>query len=324
MVDGIAGTDLYRVLLDRTPEPSAPTPDRWIPEPEPSTLRLTVNALGDMALNPIAQLGLIQATLDTPRRLLLRAAGLARGLATLATALRPATGSSLNGPVSQQCRYRSLSAGLPDVAAAAHRNDVTMNDVLLAAISGGFRDLLLSRQEEPAPHAVRSLVPVSVRAAGDESVRGNQISLLLPYLPVDIADPLERLRAVHSRLAALKASEEAETAEILTHLAEHEPFPLVTYGEWLVFRLPQRQIVTVTTNVPGLQRPAYALGRRMLDIYPYVPIATTVRLGVAVLSYCDRIAIGITGDRDSTADIDLLAGAIHDNLALYNKTTDPA
>jgi len=79
----------------------------------------------------------------------------------------------------------------------------TVNDVVLAAISGGFRAFLLSRGEEPEPHKVPSLIPVSVRAAGEESVYENQVSALVAYLPVHIADPVER-RAVR-RCAQLRS-----------------------------------------------------------------------------------------------------------------------
>ena len=67
---------------------------------------------------------------------------------------------------------------------------------------GGFRRLLLARGETPNPHALRSLVPVSTREPGAESIPDNRVSLMLPYLPVDIADPAERLVAVRKRLRA--------------------------------------------------------------------------------------------------------------------------
>ena len=77
-----------------------------------------------------------------------------------------------------------------------------MNDVVLAAISGGFRALLLARGEQPGPHMVRSLVPVSVRAPGEENVYENQVSAVLADLPVHVADPVERLAAVQAELQA--------------------------------------------------------------------------------------------------------------------------
>jgi diacylglycerol O-acyltransferase / wax synthase len=73
-----------------------------------------------------------------------------------------------------------------------------VNDVVLAAISGGFRALLLARGGQPEPHKPPSLVPVSVRAPGEESVYENRVSAVLAYLPVHIADPVERLAAVQA------------------------------------------------------------------------------------------------------------------------------
>lgn len=109
----------------------------------------------------------------------------------------------------------------------------------------------------------------------------------------------------------------------MTSLARYEPFPLLALGERLVFRLPQRSLVTVTTNVPGPQHPVYALGRRAVEILPYVPIATTLRFGIAIFSYAGRVTIGITGDRDSTPDIDYLAKAIEASVADYTSGVTP-
>jgi hypothetical protein len=103
------------------------------------------------------------------------------------------------------------------------------------------------------------------------------------------------------------------------HLS-HEPFLPIARGIRLVSRLPQRQVVTVTTNVPGPCKPLYLAGRRMLEVFPYVPIATTLRLGVSVFSYCDRLTFGVTGDYDSAPDVGVLARAIEDALAELVKT----
>ena len=190
-----------------------------------------------------------------------------------------------------------------------------MNDVFLAAISGGFRALLLARGEQPGPHMVRSLVPVSVRAPGTESVYENQVSALLADLPVHVADPVERLAAVQAELRALKTAREAVAGEALTTLGRYTPFPLASWWSRLAFGLPQRDIVTVTTNVPGPRQPLYGLGRRCLEIIPYVPIATTLRTGVSIFTYCDDVTFGITGDFAASPDLDVLAHGIEDGLA---------
>ena len=315
MVDGVSATDLYRVLLDATPEPMPAVADDWTPAGEPSTVRLTADALGQLALSPISGIRALRHAARRPRQLVRTSADMARGLVALSSAFVPAHSSSLSGHIGQQRRYRFVRAEFDDLHDVGRKFGVTVNDVALAVISGAFRTLLQSRGEEPGHHAIRSLVPVSVRAPGQEGIRENRVSLLLAYLPVDIADPTERLIAVHDELAGLKASKEAEAGESLTSIAVYEPFPFVSWPERLVFRLPQHNIVTVTTNVPGPRFPLYALGRRIKEIHPYVPIATTVRLGISIFSFCDHVSFGITGDRDTTADIDVFAYGIEDALA---------
>jgi WS/DGAT/MGAT family acyltransferase len=220
----------------------------------------------------------------------------------------------LSGPIGTARRYGVARASLPAVVEIAKAREVTVNDVVLTAISGALRKLLLHRGERPDAHAVRTLVPVSVRAAGDAGILDNRISLLLPFLPIDIADPGEALAVVHNRLRIAKASGEAEAGAAITGLAEHEPFGPVSAAIKLAARIPQRNIVTVTTNVPGPNMPLFVLGRRMVELLPYVPIAIRLRIGVAVMSYCDTLAFGLTGDYDSTPDLELVAEAIERGL----------
>jgi hypothetical protein len=78
--------------------------------------------------------------------------------------------------------------------------------------------------------------------------------------------------------------------------------------------MPQREVVTVTTNVPGPRQPLYALGRKLIDLVPYVPIAAWLRTGICIFSYCDKVTFGITGDYDSTPDIDVLAAGIENGV----------
>ncbi len=314
MADGLSANQLYQVFFDESPEPSPAVEDTWVAQPEPTTARLTADALADLARNPVQQVRLLSQSLRAPLRLTRRVTDATRGLATMAGVLQPVSASSLSGPIGQQRRYAVTRASLAEVAATAKSFGVTINDVILAAISGAFRALLLARGEEPAPDAVRSLVPVSVRVTGEENIMDNRVSLLLPLLPVDLDEPVARLVAVHDRLAALKSSKEAEAGAAMTELARHEPFGPISLGIRIAARLPQRNIVTVTTNVAGSRRPLYGLGRRMVEILPYVPIALRLRTGIAILSYCDQLVFGITADYDSAPEVDLLAAAIEKDL----------
>ena len=191
----------------------------------------------------------------------------------------------------------------------------TFNDVILAAVTAGFRTLLLSRGEEPGPHVVRTLVPVSVRAPGTENVRDNQVSLLLAQLPVHVADPIERLAAVREELTRLKSEHEAEAGAAVVELARYGPFPYVGSPVRIAAHLPQRSIVTVTTNVPGPREPLYARGREMVEVIPYVPIASTLRTGVSIFSYRTQVTFGVTGDYDNATDVWTLAEGIEAGMA---------
>ena len=93
------------------------------------------------------------------------------------------------------------------------------------------------------------------------------------------------------------------------------PYPLWSRWVRLVLGLAQREIVTVTTNVPGPRQPLYGMGRRLVEIIPYVPIATTVRTGIAIVTYCDTVTLGITGDFAANPDLDVLARGIERGLS---------
>jgi WS/DGAT/MGAT family acyltransferase len=315
MADGVSGNELYRVVFDESPEPGDAVEDTWRPGPEPSTMRLTLAAVGDLVRGPVEQVRILSRAVRTPRELANRVAETARGLVKLADALVPVTKSSLAGPIGRQRRYAVARAPLADVVAVAKTFGVTVNDVALAAISGAFRVLLDSRGERPGPGAVRALVPVSVRARGEENIIDNRVSLMLPILPVELTEPVERLVEMHSRLAALKESKEAEAGEAMTELARHEPFAAISLGIRLAARLPQRNIVTVTTNVPGPRRRLYILGRPIVEILPYVPIALRLRTGIAMLTYGGQMSFGVTCDLDTGPEADLLARAIGDGVS---------
>jgi diacylglycerol O-acyltransferase / wax synthase len=316
MVDGVSAAGLYRVLFDPSPGPTPPTADDWAAGPEPSALQLAARAAVDVVLLPIrAAFVLSGAVASDPGGAVRQAAGTVRAFAKLAPALWPATASSLSGHIGQQRRYTWARASLDDVREIERELGGTVNDIVLAAISGGFRALLLARGELPQRHMVRSLVPVSVRTPGEQTMRENRVSAVLADLPVHLADPAQQLAAVQTELQALKTAHEANAGEALLALGRYTPFPFLSWSARLVLGLPQREIVTVTTNVPGPRQPLYAMGRRLVEILPYVPIATTVRTGVSIVTYCGNVTFGITGDFAASPDLDVLAHGIEDGIS---------
>jgi WS/DGAT/MGAT family acyltransferase len=189
-----------------------------------------------------------------------------------------------------------------------------VNDVVLAAITAGFRSLLLHRGEDVSNRVVRTLVPVSVRADSERGTYNNRVSGIFPGLPVSIADPADRLNAISAQLSMLKGSKQAVAGDALVKLAGFAPPMLLSIGARLAARTPQRALQTVTTNVPGPQYPLYVVGRRMVYSYPYVPIMGSVRVSIAIFSYCGRLFFGITGDYDTVTDIDVVRDGIEEGM----------
>lgn len=310
MVDGVSGTDIYRLVLDLEPIAAPPVPDDWEPRPAPSTAAMVVRGAWDTATRPLGDLRSLASTLASPRTMVRGVGQALQGMLAIASTVRPTSETSLVGPLDGSRRYTWTSVAMDDVRRVRTQLGGSVNDVALAAIAGGFRALLESRGEEPSAHALRSLVPVSVRAPGEEVIRDNRVSLMLPWLPVEIADPVDRLDAVRTRIRALAEAHEPEAGQAITSLAELGPFAPLATGVRLAFHLPHRHLTTVTTNVPGPRQTLYGLGRRVEEMLPYVPIADRVRIGIAIFSYTGTLTFGITADYASTPDVDVLTEGI--------------
>ncbi len=315
LADGVSGTDLYRLVLDPTRTPPPPEADSWDPGPPDPVWSLAARAAVDLVAAPASAARAVARAVTAPGSMIAGAVRTTRGVASLATAAVPVDATSLTGHLDGSRRYTWTSLSLEATHAARHALGVSVNDLALAAVTGGLRELLLSRGEAPERHAVRTLVPVSTRAGGEEAVTDNRVSLMLPYLPVDVDDPFERLQEVHRRIASRQGRHEPEAGGALTRLAEHLPFLPVSWGMRAALRMPQRQVATVTTNVAGPRSTLYALGCELQEILPYVPIADRVRIGVVIFSYRDSLVFGITGDYASSPDLEVLARGIESSIA---------
>jgi len=315
LVDGVSGTELLAALMDISPEPSPLVPDEWVPHAAPGRLQLAAEAVTGLLRSPYEQVRAVRAATRVPRQALHQAGEVARGLTSLAGLVRPTPLSSLNGPLGPHRRYAWAMTNVDEIKRVRKGLGGTFNDVVLAAITRGFRDLLLARGES-VERVVRTLVPVSVRprdargvAVGD-GTQENRVSAMFAELPVGIDDPVERLSSITAQMEGLKESKEAVAGEALTSLSGFAPPMLLAMGMRLATRVAQRNVNTVTTNVPGPQFPLYFCGRRMVRAYPYVPLAGQVRIGVAIFSYDGEVTFGITADRDTTPDLHVLTGGI--------------
>jgi diacylglycerol O-acyltransferase / wax synthase len=316
MVDGVAGVDLVALILDLEREPATGqlVADDWEPGPDASRLKLAADAALELVTAPRALVRTLWATTHAPRRVLRRGWAIAGGLLSYGSALRPTPRTTLDGTIGPHRRWTFSATSLADVRTIRRAFGGTVNDVVLAAVTSAFRDLVVARGEEPDHVALRTLVPVSVRDETGHGVFDNRVSAIFLDLPVHVEDPLERLAAVHEQMDHLKQSHEADAGEALTHLAGAVPAALTAQATRLVSRLasrvPQRTMNTVTTNVPGPQFPLYLAGHELLEYLPFVPLGPGVRIGVAILSYNGQIRFGITGDYDTVPDIDVLADGV--------------
>lgn len=229
--------------------------------------------------------------------------------------LSPAAGSSLVGSVTTMRRYSAAQASLHDVAKVRDAFGVTLNDVALAAITASYRAALTRRGKPPRRNSLRTLVPVSVRSNDAVDIADNRVSVMLPFLPVDREDPVDRLVTVHERLNTAKSSGQREAGSTFLAAVNVMPFPLTAWTVRALTRFPQRGIVTLATNVPGPRHRLRLMDREVLRLMPIPPIALGLRTGVAIVSYADELSFGITADYDAAPDVDELARGIEQGIA---------
>jgi diacylglycerol O-acyltransferase / wax synthase len=322
MVDGVAGTDLMTVLLDKERSPARPPTDAWAPNPGPGNARLLADAIVELGRNPFAAAKQLGGALRAPREFAGLLEETSRGLVGFAGIARQPPRSSLNGPLGPHRRWGWARGRLSDVQLVRGALGGTVNDVVLAAITHGFRELLASRGES-VDRVLRTLVPVSVRRPGERGSYNNRVSAMFAELPVGIEDPVERLESIRAQMANLKESKEAVAGEVLTSLSGFAPPMLLALGARAASRLPQRSVNTGTTNVPGPQYPLYLAGRRMLESFPYIPLFASVRVAVAIFSYDGALSFGISGDYDTAPDIDVLCQGIEHGLGALVALAQP-
>ena len=313
MVDGIAGTDLMQAVLDVQPDAEVPETTPWKPERTPSGLEMAADGVLDTVASTLRQLAavpeLARKAAD-PSQLLGLARAIGGSLPATARRLVAAAARSLNGPIGPHRRWVWVAASLDEVKQVRKAAGGTVNDVILAAVTRGFRDLLIARDELSDGPVVRTMVPVSTRAADQRGVLTNRVAAVLVNLPVGEADPLRRLALIREQMDDLKRSQQAVGADALVGLAEFAAPTLMMLGSRVAARVPQQLLQTVTTNVPGPRVPLYLLGRRMTELYPYIPLFNGMRIAVGIYSYLGTFYFGLNADFDAVPEVGVLADGI--------------
>lgn len=314
MVDGVAATDLMSVVFDLEPDAATDEPQPWSPAPAPDRAQLLRQSAAG-AMRPLAGLRGAASVVTAPGGALAQGVEAIRAARPFARLLRPTPASSLNGPIGPHRRWTAARVDLEDVKAIRRTLGGTINDAVLTAIAGGFRDLLSGRGESVQDRVVRSLVPVSVRADDERGVLTNRVSAVFADLPVGLEDPVERHAEIRRQMDGIKQAKGAVAGERLVQMAGFAPPALAAMAGRLATRLPLRAFNTATTNVPGPQHPLYFAGRRLLESSPLIPLAGGVRIVVGIFSYDGTITFGITGDYASAPDVDILAAGIETGIS---------
>ncbi len=331
MVDGVGSVDVAYSLLDTSPNFASRangTPARHrVAEPEApqggspllAPLRLGaglarrgVRVAGDAIGAAAAGLRLGARGVDAslhPRRAR-EAVSRSQALAELLVKdeVIAAPHSSVNVPIGTHRRLAVTALPLAHLKEIKDGLGGTVNDVVLAAMAGGLRILLETRGETPPSQGLRAMVPVNIRSAGDRLALGNRITSLFVHLPVSEETARERYARQVAEAEGLKSGTQGVGSRAMIDLAGHAP-PVI--HSFLARGLFASRLFNVTvTNVPGPQDPLYALGSRMLAVWPIVPLAASHAVGLAVFSYDGQLFFCLNADRDSMADLDVLASGI--------------
>jgi diacylglycerol O-acyltransferase / wax synthase len=307
LVDGVSGVDITTVLFDTAPEPSGsgPAGPEWLPRPEPSGTRLLADAWLERATSPGEIVRGVRAALRGPRRV---ASRIGEGIAAtgkMVGAGLSAPRTPLNVEIGPHRRFAWVTADLAEFKRIKNELGGTVNDVVLAAVTGALGRYMRARGLETEELELRAMVPVSVRADEEHGALGNRVAAMMAPLPVWCEDPAQRLHLISESMGDLKGSGQAVGAEILTGLTDFAPPTIASQAARLQSR--QRFFNLVVTNIPGPQFPLYVLGREMRALFPMVPLAQKQAVCVGIMSYNGNIHFGLIGDFDAMADLDSLA-----------------
>lgn len=316
-IDGMSGIDLMEAL--HTLDPDAPPPDKpdtWKGEDLPNFAELLAKSWLNAVANPVRQI-------EVAARAAPGVAKVIRGLAKKDFGLHGAM-------LAPRCRFNStISANrvvegrsLPLADVKAIREAVPgakVNDVFLAVIGGAMRRYLDHHGELP-DKTLTAMAPISVRSSGEKNDMGNQVAAMIAPLGTHIADPLERLRFVHSETVNSKAMTDALGARNMTEISKVSPALFMALGAQLYTRLHLADRVgppfsTVVTNVPGPPVPIYSSGARLESMMGLLCLTDGLGLGHVVQSYVKEATIAFTACRKLMPDPEFYADCIEQSFA---------
>ena len=316
LVDGVSGVDLATVLFDLAPEPAAieHSATAWEPHETPSGIDMAARGVRALIGLPFDAAARAVGAATRPSEALAGTREALEGIGEVVWAgMNPAPETPLNVDIGPHRRFVWVRHELRDFKRVKDAFGGTVNDVVLAVVSGALQKWLRSRGMRTEGLELRALVPVSIRARDEHHQLGNRLAAMRAPLPVYVEDPVARLRVVRQAMDGLKESKQAVGAEVLAGMQALAPPTILAQASRLNFST--RLFNLLVTNVPGPQFPLYVLGRRLQDLFPVAFLPKRHGLAVAVMSYNGGMDFGLLGDYDAMPDLEDLAARFDESLA---------
>ena len=318
MIDGVGSADLMTASMQLEPDARPHEPKRWLPRSAPGPLDLLLGELSRRTQEGAAALEAARDAMLHPRRAL---AALSDAAGSIGEALGASTQRSsptpLNIEIGPHRRFDWLRYDLADVKAVKNRLGGTVNDVVLANVSGAIRRFLKQRGEDVNSLEFRAMVPVNIRRESETERVGNRVATLVVQLPLDEAEPRGRLERIVERTQELKSSKQAAGMAAIEEISDWGLSGL--FLQLARFSALTRPFNMVVTNVPGPQVQAYMLGSPLQNAYPLVPLYKNQALGIALFSYNGGLCWGLNADWDAVPDLHDLADYLAEDFEALRK-----
>lgn len=357
-IDGASGVLLLNVLLDASregsSEPGQPA-GPWTPERVPSQLELYLRAVAAVVGRPRAlarwQLRAVRGLARTTRDLGftnladLMAYGVPGPLGKAVRAVNrryvrpntevdvpprlpeaPAPRTPFNRAITPERRFAFTTTSLSDAKKVKEAFGTTINDVVLTLCAGALRRYLHERGSLPTDPLLAA-VPVSLRTGNESDPFSNQVSAVLASLATDLADPVARLRAIHTSMRAAKEMQSAMPADVLQDMAQFTPPALAARATRMTTRMRIADRMNppfnlVVSNVPGPRAPLYLAGAQMKLFYPVSIVTDGLGLNMTVHSYLDHLDWGFIACPQLMPDVWDLTGYLHESMEELVKAAD--
>jgi len=310
MIDGVGSVELTGAFMRATPDlqRALDDPPRWGARPAPTPLELLLGELQRRAAEPLAALGAAGRAVADPRGTFRAVREALVGLGeAIGAGMRPASPTPLNIDIGPHRRFDWLEMDLNAVKEIKTRLAGTVNDVVLAIVSGALGRFLHGRGEPVQNIDFRAMIPVNVRTETDSESLGNRVSMMVARLPLEERDPRRRLQRVIEATGTLKRSKQALGVQTLEEISDWTLTSL--FSAFVRLSALSRPYNVVVTNVPGPQFPTYLLGAETRAVYPLVPLYRNQALGIALFSYNGKLFWGFNADWDAVPDLHELVEA---------------